>query len=238
MPEESTEKRTCHISRFPVLVTLVIAVLFLFCSGYIMFSRENRLMFRTFFSTKCRYYKQSVFSRKLNDRLVDYSMYARRSGIKECKNEMEIRRKVKEGKLVKARSNGVYLIDRMTHSYPYVTDNSKDLLNEIARRFKEKTAGVGLKGSKFHVTSMTRTTEKMKGLWKNNGNLSDNSPHLHGNAFDISYVRFTFRKLFVTECDKAYLKEALAEVIWQLRDEKKCWATCERVQGCYHVVAR
>jgi hypothetical protein len=47
-----------------------------------------------------------------------------------------------------------------------------------------------------------------------------------------------FRKLYVTECDKWYMKEALAEVIWQLKEEKKCWATYERKQGCFHVVSR
>src|SRR5512146_456643 len=60
----------------------------------------------------------------------------------------------------------------------------------------------------------------------------------NGNAFDISYARFSFRKLFVTECDKWYMKEALAEIICQLREEKKCWATYERKQGCFHVVSR
>jgi len=34
------------------------------------------------------------------------------------------------------------------------------------------------------------------------------------------------------------MKEALAEVIWQLRQEKKCWAKYELQQGCFHVVSR
>jgi hypothetical protein len=34
------------------------------------------------------------------------------------------------------------------------------------------------------------------------------------------------------------MKEALAEVIWELREEKKCWATYEKSQGCFHVVSR
>jgi hypothetical protein len=46
-----------------------------------------------------------------------------------------------------------------------------------------------------------------------------------------------FRKLYVTECDKWYMKEALAEVIWHLKEEKKSWATYERKQGCFHVVS-
>jgi len=85
---------------------------------------------------------------------------------------------------------------------------------------------------------MTRTLEKSEDLGKTNINVSDLSPHLYGNAFDISYARFSIRKFYITECDKWYLKEALAEVIYRLKEEKKCWATYERRQGCFHVVAR
>jgi hypothetical protein len=85
---------------------------------------------------------------------------------------------------------------------------------------------------------MTRTTDKLKSLREINSNTSANSPHLYGNAFDISYLRFSTRKLFMTYCDKKYLKEALAEVVWQLREEKRCWATYETKQSCFHVVAR
>jgi hypothetical protein len=69
-------------------------------------------------------------------------------------------------------------------------------------------------------------------------NASANSPHLYGNAFDISYKRFIVRKWSLTNCDKKFLKEALAEVIWQLREENRCWATYEKMQNCYHVVSR
>ena len=195
-------------------------------------------MFVSFFSTKCKYYKQTPYSKKLNDRLVDYAKQAKKSGISECKNEDEIKEKIAERKLFKIKNGRKYVIDKMSYSYPCLTREGKILLDEIENRFSEKIEKVGLKGTKFILTSMTRTTDKKKLLKKTNGNFSDNSPHLNGNAFDISYVRFSYRKLHVTECDKYYLKEALAEVIWQLRKEKKCWATFERVQGCYHIVSR
>ena len=106
----------------------------------------------------------------------------------------------------------------MTFSYPYVTKDSKILLDEIARRFSEKSSQKGLRGIKFYLTSMTRKTENMTSLKRYNGNASANSPHLYGNAFDISYKRFIARKWALTNCDKKFLKEALAEIIWQLRE--------------------
>jgi len=190
------------------------------------------------FSRSCIGQKQTVFSNKLKDRIVDYSEMAKLSGIKTCRNESEIMEKVKKGELVQSGTGIAYVTDRLTYSYPYLTRDAKLLLDEIGRRFREKTGDAGLKGSKFIVTSMTRTTEKMKGLKKNNSNVSANSPHLYGNAFDISYVRFRSRKFFITPCDKRYFKEALAEIIVELREENKCWATYEKVQSCFHVVAR
>ncbi|MZP55861.1 MAG: hypothetical protein GT600_10470, partial [Bacteroidales bacterium] len=116
--------------------------------------------------------------------------------------------------------------------------DSKKLLRKIGRNFRKKINKEGFKGSKFIITSMTRTKENAKVLGRSNINVSENSPHLNGNAFDISYARFSIRKFKVTDCDKWYMKEALAEVIYQLRQENECWATYEKQQGCFHVVSR
>ena len=62
-------------------------------------------------------------------------------------------------------------------------------------------------GSKFIITSMTRTSENMKGLGRANINVSENSPILTA-MLDISNARFSFIKYHVTECDKWYMKEA------------------------------
>lgn len=191
-----------------------------------------------YFSTRCLDYKQKEFSRKLNDRIVDYLAAAKLRGIKVCKDENELKRRISEGNLVKVRSGNNYTVEKMTFSYPCVTRDSKILLDEISRRLREKTSQKGLNGVRFFITSMTRKTINVRSLRRYNRNASTNSPHLYGNAFDISYKRFIVRKWVLTNCDKKFLKEALAEVIWQLRAENKCWATYEKVQNCYHVVSR
>ena len=220
--------------RLKVWLTIISLVII----GFVFIPHSNRSMMRAYFSVRCKNYQQQNFSKKLNDRIVDYSSQAKATGIAICGNRKEVEKRVSAHKLFKVRSGSLYVVDDMTHSYPYLTRDSKRLLEEIGARLKDKIAKDGLKGSKIHVTSMMRTTEKLKGLRRTNGNVSDNSPHLYGNAFDISYARFTFRKVYVTECDKWYMKESLAEVIWQLRQEKKCWATYEKQQGCFHIVSR
>jgi len=186
----------------------------------------------------CISYKQSIYSRKLRDMLPDYIARSSAAGIDKCASKSELLRKAARGEVRRVRDGRGFEIEDLSHSYPYLTKEGKAVLKEIGRRFRKKISGTRLRGSDFRVTSMTRTLEIIRKLRKSNTNASENSPHFHGNAFDISYVRFTAKKWFVTDCDKYYLKEALAEVIWQMREEKKCWATYEINQGCFHVVAR
>ena len=225
-------------SRLIFLLKIFSIGLFILVCIVIFFRKGSRNTASSYFSTRCLDYKQKEFSRKLNDKIVDYSAAAKLHGIKICKDDSELESRISEGKLVKVKSGSSYTIEKMSFSYPYVTADSKMLLDEIARRLIEKASQKGLNGVKFYITSMTRKTDNVKSLRRFNLNASANSPHLYGNAFDISYKRFIARKLFLTNCDKKFLKEALAEVIWQLRSENKCWATYEKLQSCFHVVAR
>jgi uncharacterized protein YcbK (DUF882 family) len=214
---------------------LFILIIFLLC--FILIPRSNRAFIVSFFSSKCVNYQQ-VYSHRLKDRIIDYFADARLTGIGISSDANAIEEKVSTGQLFRVRGGRFYKIEKMTHSFPYLTKNSRKLLNETGKRFRKKISREGFKGSRFIVTSMTRTSETIKNLGQTNANVSENSPHLYGNAFDISYAGFSLIKLHVTECDKWYLKEALAEVICQLKEEGKCWATYERQQGCFHVVAR
>ena len=224
--------------RLVFLLKIFSVVFFIAISSYFIIKKDSSNKLFSFFSTRCLDYKQKDFSRKLNDKIVDYSAVAKLKGIKVCKDENELKRRISEGKLVIVKTGKEYIIGKMTFSYPCITQDSKILLDEIARRFREKSSQKGLTGARFFITSMNRKTDNVKTLRRYNTNASENSPHLYGNAFDISYKRFKVRKWVLTNCDKKFLKEALAEVIWQLREENKCWATYEKVQNCYHVVSR
>lgn len=186
----------------------------------------------------CISYRQSIYSRKLKDMLPDYIERSSASGISKCSNKRELLKKAVRGEVFRIWDGRGYSIEDLSHSYPYLTKDGKAVIKEMGRRFRRKISHTGLRGSDFKVTSMTRTSEITRKLRKSNSNASENSPHFHGNAFDISYVRFSARKWFVTDCDNYYLKEALAEVIWQMREERLCWATYEINQGCFHIVAR
>jgi hypothetical protein len=191
-----------------------------------------------YFDTRCLEYRQKDYSRRLNDRLVDYSSEAKHNGIVVCRNEHDLKQRISDGDLVKVRTGRYFIIEKMNYSSPYITPETRTLLNEVAKRFRRKVSEKGLKGARLIITSMTRQSENVKDLKTRNVNSSVNSPHLYGNAFDISYKRIIVRKFHQTNCDNKYLKDALGEVIWGLRQEGKCWATYERMQNCFHVVAR
>jgi hypothetical protein len=224
-------------SRLVLLMKISFISVLILLSVLLIFRKATRNT-TGYFSTRCLDYKQKVYSRKLNDRIVDYSAAAKLRGIRICRNDKDLGARLSEGKLVKVRSGSSYTVEKMRFSYPCVTKDSKYLLDEIARRLREKASQKGINGVKFFITSMTRRTDNIKSLRRFNGNASVNSPHLYGNAFDISYKRFVAHKWVLTNCDMKFLKEALAEVIWQLRAENKCWATHEKIQNCYHIVSR
>lgn len=215
---------------------LFLLSVFLLC--LVLIFRPDRPLMASIFNNRKNNNLQQVYSKRLNDRLVDYSGLARMAGVRKSSSASEIHLKAFTGQLVRVSNCRYYKIERLTHSYPYLTPDGKTLLDEIGRRFREKTINNGYRGSRFIVTSMTRTSENSRRLGRSNLNASENSPHLNGNAFDISYARFHSGKIFIKESDKWYLKEALAEVIYKLKEENRCWATYERNQGCFHVVSR
>ncbi|HNY14238.1 MAG TPA: DUF5715 family protein [Bacteroidales bacterium] len=224
------------------LLLSVVALFTAFIIAVTVSPRDKPQGFRYFihksFGKNCVPYRQPVYSRRLRDMLPDYIAHSSVAGIDKCADEKELRKKILKRELRKVRGGRGYETEDLSYSYPYLTREGKALVKEIGRRFRKEISKTGLRGSDFRITSMTRTGEVLKKLRRSNTNASENSPHFHGNAFDISYVRFTAKKWYITECDKYYLKEALAEVIWKLREEKKCWATYEINQGCFHVVAR
>lgn len=222
---------------------LTIIGLFIGFSILIIYSPNNknegfRYYINRTIGSGCISYKQAIYSRKLKDMLPDYIGEISMSGIGKCRNKKELLNKASQKEVFKIRNGRGFVVEELSYSYPYLTKEGKVLLLEIGKRFRKKISVTRLRGSDFRITSMTRTIEELNKLKKFNANASENTPHIYGNTFDISYARFSAKKWFVTDCDKYYLKEALAQVIWQLREEHKCWATYEIKQGCFHVVAR
>lgn len=178
---------------------------------------------------------------KYSDLNKTHLKYAQSNGIKGFKSDKDFRESindyVKEGDLVKIETSDYYILDKLSHSHPYLTPKAADLLEDIGKRFQMKLDEKNIKKRYFEITSLLRTGESQRRLGRSNTNASSNSSHLYGTTFDITYAR-VFRKPKLSKdyeiADGPAIK-LLSEAIGELRKEKRCVVVTERNERCFHI---
>ena len=180
--------------------------------------------------------KPSTYERSFNDMQNKQKAAALANGLAPFKSRAEIEDNYGKlrltRKLVRIESNPKYVVRELTSSSPYVVPKVRDLLDDIAVRFQEKTQSK----ARFIVTSVLRTEEDVAKLRKTNVNASTNSCHCNATTVDISYVRFEEDRL--KPRDLYQLRLALAQTLHELRKEGRCYVKIERKQYCYHITVR
>ena len=178
------------------------------------------------------------FSRSFPD-LNDVQLAtARRLGISRVQNRQDAQRHMDD--LVYIGDNPFYTVENLTQSVPYLIPRAAILLNEIARAFNDSLCTKGQPSYKLIVTSVLRTQDDVKKLRRVNCNASENSCHMHGTTFDISYNRF----IRVLDGGKSRVewvtpaKSILAEVLDDQRKMGTCYVKYEYKQACFHITAR
>lgn len=179
---------------------------------------------------------------KLNDVNSLHLSAARKLGIGQPLKDRDAA-KAEFGSLVHIESNDLYSVDRLTHSVPYVTRGTAQLLDTIGRRFQQALEDYGLNPYRVIVSSVLRTKEDVVKLQKSgNKNAVSNSAHCYATTIDITYARFDrvmFKRLRpCEEVDAEVLKLVLGEVLDELRHEGKCYVKYEKLQHCFHITSR
>ncbi len=174
------------------------------------------------------------YSRTFNDLNDRHMRAARKWGIEPVGSVEELRRL--KGRVEEVKSCRLYAVDKLTHSHPFLVPRAGSLLRKIGQNFRDSLAAKGLPAYRIIVTSVLRTDRSVKKLRKRNLNASANSAHRFATTFDIAYARFEKAAFRKAETDK--LKSVLAEVLRDLRKEKKCYVRYEYKQGCFHITAR
>lgn len=138
--------------------------------------------------------------------------------------------------IIKVETNKDFTVDELTHSLPYLVPEASRLLSSIGRNFQDSLKKKGGGRYKIIATSLLRTPVTVKKLRRVNVNATDSSTHQFGTTFDISYRRFDCldESKPVSEGD---LKNTLAEVLYDLREQGRCLVKFERKTGCFHVTA-
>ena len=139
--------------------------------------------------------------------------------------------------LIRIYSCDAYMLDDLTASVPYLVPKAAQLLKEIGYAFQDSIRSRGGKDYRIKVTSVTRTDFSVSKLMRRNRAATENSCHRYGTTFDISWVKFDcLDPTMVVSLED--LKNILAEVIQDFRQQGRCYAIFERKSGCLHVTVR
>lgn len=125
------------------------------------------------------------------DKNAEQIATARSLGVR-ASGEAEIERLAKSGRLVALGDSTEYWVLRnMTHSVPYVTPDTRAMLERLGRRFHARLDSLGLPRYRMKITSALRTDETQAELRKINPNASQTvSAHEFGTTVDVSHERF------------------------------------------------
>lgn len=131
----------------------------------------------------------------------------------------------------------LYDINKLTHSLPYLVPSARVLLDDIGLLFRSKV-GDKYPGADYRiiVTSLLRTEEDIRRLRRRNRNATAKSCHRYGTTFDIAYARFD--KVGEQSVNDGILKHILAETLYELRQQGRCFVIYERRQRCFHITVR
>lgn len=175
------------------------------------------------------------YDRLFNDLNDTQLQAARKNGLKSpiTLSEAETNRQ-----LQKIETNRYYVVQKLTHSVPYLVPKAAKLLEDMGKAFQDSLFNRGYNRShRFTVTSVLRTEETVKQLRKTNVNSSENSCHCYGTTFDISY--FTYSPPNVGKAasvDK--MRQILYQVAYDMQRQGRCYVKYEKKQTCLHITVR
>ena len=160
---------------------------------------------------------------------------AKKHGVKPVQDRDEAEHRKKD--LVFVGSNPYFHVEKLSSSIPFLVPNAAVLLQDIGSNFFDSLAVKQIPLHKIIVTSVMRTKHDVTKLRRHNGNATENSCHLFGTTFDISYNRY----ITLPGCRKVRndtLKWVLSEVLSDLRENNRCHIKYEVKQGCFHITVK
>lgn len=148
----------------------------------------------------------------------------------------------KAGQLVYVGSNPYYYVAKLSASIPYLVPKAAILLQDIGRNMFDSLQVKHIPLHKIIVTSLMRTKDDVAKLQTHNKNATENSCHLYGTTFDISYTKFITvrdpRGEKRRQVRDDTLKFVLSEVLRDLRNQNRCYVKYEVKQACFHITTR
>ena len=140
--------------------------------------------------------------------------------------------------LQKIETNRYYVVQKLTHSVPYLVPKAAQLLEDMGKAFQDSLFNRGYnRNHRFTVTSVLRTEETVRQLRKTNVNSSENSCHCYGTTFDISYFTYSPPQVGkAASVDK--MRQILYQVAYDMQKQGRCYVKYEKQQTCLHITVR
>lgn len=179
-------------------------------------------------------------NREFNDMNDVHLKAAKKIGIKPLDSKEDVLEASKKLYMIGGplRFGEPYVVDKLTHSSPFLVKEAVDLLHDIGQAFQDSLKNKHLAPYSILVSSVLRTDNDVKNLSKRNINASQRSVHCYGTTFDISYKRFVKHDDEGEDAKQVHLKAVLAEVLRDLKKQGRCYVKHEVKQACFHVTAR
>ncbi|MDE7153882.1 MAG: hypothetical protein K2O00_05500 [Muribaculaceae bacterium] len=184
---------------------------------------------------KLRVRNVGTLGRTFNDSNYVHLAAARQLGIDPIQDMSDVWNNCRP--LVRIRSNRYYFVDELTHSLPFLVPEAAELLEDISRSWVDTLHARGGGDYRLKVTSVLRTPATVKKLRRRNRNAADTSAHCFGTTFDISYAKFICDSV-TTPRTQEDMKNLLGEILYDMREQGRCFVKYERKQGCFHITTR
>ncbi len=175
------------------------------------------------------------YDRLFNDLNDTQLEAARKNGLKK---PIKLEEAKDHRQLQMIETNRYYVVQKLTHSVPYLVPKAAKLLEDMGKAFQDSLFNRGYnRGHRFTVTSVLRTEETVRQLRKTNVNSSENSCHCYGTTFDISY--FTYSPPNVgKEASIDKMRQILYQVAYDMKKQGRCYVKYEKQQTCLHITVR
>lgn len=178
--------------------------------------------------------------REFNDMNETHLKAAKKIGIEPLKSQNDIVTASKKLYMIGGplRFGEPYVVDKLSHSSPFLVKEAVALLHDIGQAFQDSLKNKHLPAYSVVVSSVLRTDADVKQLSKRNINASQRSVHCYATTVDISYKRFMKHDDEGKDANQAHLKAVLAEVLRDLKKSGRCYVKHEVKQACFHITAR
>lgn len=225
------------MNRFVSISLFFIACMLMSCSG----SKDEHAV-QEVEKTKSKPNKIIYWNcnREFNDMNDTHLKAAKKIGINPLDSKEEILEASKKLYMIGGplRFGEPYVVDKLTHSSPFLVKEAVDLLHEIGQAFQDSLKNKHMPSYSVLVSSVLRTDNDVKNLKRRNINASQRSVHCYGTTFDISYKRFVKHDDEGKDAKQVHLKAVLAEVLRDLKKQGRCYVKHEVKQACFHITTR